>query len=263
MRNKKIIENLLTARTRRTRGNPGPVVVGSWRLRDLCAFAVQLMGFRYILSGFLTVLFLFSVTVSVVSAAASGDNARQNEKDVPGGARHEDIRALEEEIPLYEEQNQGMRKLLHDLESDDPYIVVDTENNRLTLRQGDKVLLTAVVGTGSRQSVEEETGRNWFFESPQGSLSVLGKERNPVWIRPDWSYVEENMPIPPLNDPDRIVREVLGKYALILGNGYKIHGTKYTELLGTHFTHGCISVGDNDLEFLYKNVKVGTKVYIY
>jgi len=46
---------------------------------------------------------------------------------------------------------------------------------------------------------------------------VLGKERNPVWIRPDWSYVEENMPVPAENDPDRIVREVLGKYALILG----------------------------------------------
>jgi len=221
------------------------------------------MGFRYILPGFLTVLFLFSVTVSVVSAAASGDNARQVEKDVPGGARNEDIGALEQEIAEYELQNQGIRKLVHDLEDDDPYIVVDTENNRLTLRQGEKVLLTAVVGTGSRQSVEEETGRNWYFESPQGSLAVLGKERNPVWIRPDWSYVEENMPIPPLSDPDRIVREVLGKYALILGNGYKIHGTKYTELLGTHFTHGCISVGDKDLEFLYGNVKVGTKVYIY
>jgi L,D-transpeptidase YbiS len=140
---------------------------------------------------------------------------------------------------------------------------VDTENNRLTLRRSRQVLLNAVVGTGSREYVEEETGRGWFFESPMGSLTVLGKERNPVWIRPDWSYVEENMPIPPINDPDRIVREVLGKYALILGNGYKIHGTKYTELLGTHFTHGCISVGDKDLERLYRTVTIGTKVYIY
>ena len=183
--------------------------------------------------------------------------------DLSADIRWEDIRKLEEEIAVYEEQNEGLRRQLRDLEDDDPYIVVDTENNRLTLRQGDRVLMTAVVGTGSRQYVEEETGRNWFFESPTGSLTVLGKERNPVWIRPDWSYVEENMPIPPINDPDRIVREVLGKYALILGNGYKIHGTKYTDLLGTHFTHGCISVGDKDLEYLYKNVKVGTKVYIY
>jgi len=173
------------------------------------------------------------------------------------------VAALELEAAALEEQNHGLRQMLKEQEDDEVYIVVDTENNRLTLRQGDKVLLRAVVGTGSRQFIEEETGRNWYFESPMGSLSVLGKERNPVWIRPDWSYVEENMPVPAENDPDRIVREVLGKYALILGNGYKIHGTKYTNLLGTHFTHGCVSVGDKDLEVLYRTVKIGTKVYIY
>jgi L,D-transpeptidase YbiS len=173
------------------------------------------------------------------------------------------VQALEDEAAALEEQNQGLRRMVGQLETDDLYIVVDTENNRLTLRRGDKVLLTAVVGTGSRQQIEEEAGRSWFFESPLGSLTVLSKERNPVWIRPDWSYVEENMPIPPISDPDRIVRDVLGKYALILGNGYKIHGTKWKELLGTHYTHGCVAVGDQDLEYLYKNVKIGTKVYIY
>lgn len=170
---------------------------------------------------------------------------------------------LRQEAVALEEENQGLRSLLKKLDDGEIYLVVDTENNRLSMRRGEEVLLLAKVGTGSRQYVKEETGRNWFFESPTGSLTVLGKERNPVWIRPDWSYVEENMPVPAENDPDRIVRGVLGKYALLLGNGYKIHGTKYTDLLGTHFTHGCISVGDSDLEKLYKTVKVGTKVYIY
>lgn len=175
----------------------------------------------------------------------------------------EEVASLEKRAAELEEQNSGIRRMLKGLEHDDLYIVVDTEINRLFLRQSGSVLLTAVVGTGSRQFIHEEAGRHWFFESPQGSLTVLGKERNPVWIRPDWSYVEENMPIPPENDPDRIVRGVLGKYALLLGNGYKIHGTTYTDLLGTHFTHGCISVGDDDLEVLYKSVTPGTKVYIY
>lgn len=182
---------------------------------------------------------------------------------MPLDALREEVASLEHRAAELEAQNRGLRRMLKDLDHDDLYIVVDTEINRLFLRQGDTVLLTAIVGTGSRQFVREETGRNWFFESPQGSLTVLGKERNPVWIRPDWSYVEENMPIPPENDPDRIVRGVLGKYALILGNGYKIHGTTFTNLLGTHFTHGCISVGDSDLEVLYKVATVGMKVYIY
>ena len=173
------------------------------------------------------------------------------------------VRTLEDEAAVLEEQNQGLRRQLKAAEDGEPYIVVDTENNRLTLRQGKKVLRAVVVGTGSRQYIEEETGRNWYFESPLGSLTVLGKERNPVWIRPDWSYVEENMPIPSINDPDRIVREVLGKYALILGNGYKIHGTTFKDLLGTQFTHGCISMDDDDLEAVYKAARIGTKVYIY
>ncbi len=204
------------------------------------------------------------IVLSVVCAFSSSLAAPQGASDSADlDILRAKVAALEQEAAALEEQNQGLRRMLKEQEDDEVYIVVDTENNRLTLRRGDKVLLSAVVGTGSRQFIEEETGRNWYFESPMGSLTVLGKERNPVWIRPDWSYVEENMPVPAENDPDRIVREVLGKYALILGNGYKIHGTKYTELLGTHFTHGCISVGDKDLEKLYKTVKIGTKVYIY
>jgi len=173
------------------------------------------------------------------------------------------VAALEQEAAELEEQNRGLQLMLDEYDDHQIYIVVDTENNRLTLRRDDNVLRTVVVGTGSRQLVEEETGRNWYFETPIGSFTVLGKERNPVWIRPDWSFVEENMPVPPPNDPERVVRGVLGKYALLLGNGYKIHGTTFKDLLGTHFTHGCISMDDGDLEAVYKAAKTGTKVYIY
>ena len=92
---------------------------------------------------------------------------------------------------------------------------------------------------------------------------VLGKERNPVWIRPDWSYVEENMPIPPISDPDRIVREVLGKYALILGNGYAIHGTNVPSSIGQSVSHGCVRLLNEDIARLYEIVPIGTPVYIY
>ena len=175
----------------------------------------------------------------------------------------ESVAALEQDATELEEQNRGLQRLLGEYDDHQIYIVVDTENNRLTLRKDDRVLRTVVVGTGSRQLVEEETGRNWYFETPIGSFTVLGKERTPVWIRPDWSFVEENMPVPPPNDPERVVRGVLGKYALLLGNGYKIHGTTFKELLGTHFTHGCINMDDDDLDAVYKAARVGTKVYIY
>ncbi len=188
-------------------------------------------------------------------------------EDAVSPAPLEDLRkqvlVLQQETARLEEENRGLRRMLKALEDDELYLAVDTENNELTLRQGDDIVHTAVCGTGSHEFIEAETGNNWFFETPLGVFTVLGKERNPVWIRPDWSFVEENMPVPPENDPDRIVRGVLGKYALLLGNGYKIHGTTFTNLLGTHFTHGCVSLGDDDLELVHKSVKIGTKVYIY
>lgn len=182
---------------------------------------------------------------------------------VPIEKLRSDVQSLQAQAAQLDEENKGLRNMLRDLEDDELYLVVDTESNRLEMRQGNAIILTAKVGTGSRQFVKEDRGRSWYFESPMGSLTVLGRERNPVWIRPDWSYVEENMPIPPRNDPDRFVPDVLGKFAILLGNGYKIHGTKWKNLLGTNFTHGCVSLGDDDLEIVYKSVKTGTKVYIY
>lgn len=206
---------------------------------------------------FWLVIVVLCVTFSSPALAADTEAA------VSPGILRDQISALEQEAARLEEENQGLRRMLKALEDNELYLVVDTESNQLTMRKGTKVLHTAVCGTGSRRAVEEEAGRNWFFETPQGTFSVLGRERNPVWIRPDWSYVEENMPVPPLNDPDRIVRGVLGKYALLLGSGYKIHGTTFPQFLGTHYTHGCIALGDEDLDLVHKSVKIGTKVYIY
>ena len=213
---------------------------------------------QILLAGYLAIAAMLFLSTNAECAQTGRESGQVNLDEL-----RTRVQSLEQQTALIEEENKGIRNSLEAMDDSAIYLVVDTENNRLTMRRGDTILLVAKVGTGSHQFIKEETGRNWMFESPMGSLTVLGKERNPVWIRPDWSYVEENMPVPAPEDPDRIVRGVLGKYALLLGNGYKIHGTKYKNLLGTHFTHGCISVGDRDLEVLHETVKIGTKVYIY
>jgi hypothetical protein len=193
---------------------------------------------------------IIGMLVSLFALLPSLSIAGETSIPVPIEKLRSDVQALQEQAAQLDEENKGLRNMLREMD--------DVE-----MRQGKTIVLTAKVGTGSRQFVKEDRGRSWYFESPMGSLTVLGRERNPVWIRPDWSYVEENMPIPPRNDPDRFVPDVLGKYAILLGNGYKIHGTKWKNLLGTHFTHGCVSLDDDNLEILYKSVKKGTKVYIY
>jgi len=73
-----------------------------------------------------------------------------------------------------------------------PYIVVSIEEHRLWYRQGDSILFTAEVATGSGKVLERAEGdTHWRFETPRGRLTVESKETDPVWIPPDWHYVEQ------------------------------------------------------------------------
>lgn len=69
--------------------------------------------------------------------------------------------------------------------------------------------------------------------------------------------------VPPLGTENRKVEGELGKYRLILGDGFLLHGTPYKNSIGLAATHGCVRLRDEDIEWLYEHVPVGTKVYIY
>ncbi|HJU88488.1 MAG TPA: L,D-transpeptidase [Gemmatimonadaceae bacterium] len=69
--------------------------------------------------------------------------------------------------------------------------------------------------------------------------------------------------IPPLESKNRAIQGELGHHMLDLGNGYLLHGTPHTYTIGTAATHGCIRLHDEDIQWLYTFVPVGTNVYIY
>lgn len=76
--------------------------------------------------------------------------------------------------------------------ADQPYLVVSIEDHRLWYRSGDSVLFTTQVAVGSGRILERGAGGvHWKFETPRGRLAVVGKDTAPVWIPPDWHYVEE------------------------------------------------------------------------
>ena len=95
---------------------------------------------------------------------------------------------------------------------------------------------------------------------PEGIYWILKKKKNPTWYPPP--SIKENNPnlpdiIPP--GPDN----PLGRYALYLSKGlYAIHGTNRIYSIGRRSTHGCIRLYPEDIEFLYNNVKIPTKVII-
>jgi len=69
--------------------------------------------------------------------------------------------------------------------------------------------------------------------------------------------------VPPMGSKNRKIEGELGKYRLNLGDGYLLHGTPYKESIGLAATHGCVRMRDEDIEWLYDHVPVGTRVYIY
>lgn len=159
--------------------------------------------------------------------------------------------------------NSQLKKRLSNISPQGIYIVIDTAVNKLYLRKGGDVIKEAVVSTGSGGILNDPAGhRKWVFDTPRGVLTVKGKKTNPIWTKPDWAFIEEGKPVPK-DLKDRMEKDVLGDYALELGDSYLIHGTLYTRLLGRNVTHGCVRVGDNDLKLLYETVPVGTKVVIF
>ena len=74
---------------------------------------------------------------------------------------------------------------------------------------------------------------------------------------------DDKLYVPPLGSKNRKVEGELGKYRLNMRDGFLLHGTPYKDSIGMAATHGCVRMRDEDIEWLYEHVPVGTKVYIY
>lgn len=144
------------------------------------------------------------------------------------------------------------------------YLVINTTENRFLLYSNKKLIRQGFCSSGSYTRLATPEGtRQWIFKTPKGKFRIQGKIINPLWIRPDWSFIEEGLPVPPADDQSRYEYGVLGDYALNLGDDYLIHGTLYKRFLGMPVTHGCVRLNDDDLEAIYNTLNIGSRVFIF
>jgi L,D-transpeptidase YbiS len=144
------------------------------------------------------------------------------------------------------------------------YLIIDTSEHLIYLKSGSKLLHQGMCSTGSYILLKSADGsEKWIFKTPRGVFRIQNKIENPVWRMPDWAFIEEGLPVPEPDSHERFERGVLGDYALTLGDGYLIHGTLYQRYLGLPVTHGCVRLGDKELEIVYQALKVGSTVFIY
>jgi len=95
-----------------------------------------------------------------------------------------------------------------------------------------------------------------------GIIAPGEKEFVPL-VLDEYIVFDNTVFMPPGGTKQRSIQGELGHFRLALGDGYQLHGTPYASSIGAGVTHGCIRLRDEDIEWLYDNVPVGTKVYLY
>lgn len=103
-----------------------------------------------------------------------------------------------------------------------------------------------------------------LYVNERNEIGVLTAAGDSTDFPKDLHIIFDNtLYIPPVGTENRKVNGTLGKYKLVLGNGFLFHGTPFKNSIGLPATHGCVRLRDEDIEWMYENIPVGTKVYVY
>ena len=95
------------------------------------------------------------------------------------------------------------------------------------------------------------------YPTPLGSFEIVQMQRHPWWYPPPSPWAEGLDPVPP-GPGNPLGTRWMGISAPAVG----IHGTPDAASLGYSASHGCIRMAIPSAEWLFKQVKVGTPVFI-
>lgn len=99
-------------------------------------------------------------------------------------------RASESNVGALESKVEGTAKSIEEMADSDQTILVSTAENRVYVKRGDETIFNAICSTGKGTTLIDN-GRTMVFQTPIGKFKVISKEENPVWVPPDWHYIEE------------------------------------------------------------------------
>lgn len=171
--------------------------------------------------------------------------------------------AANNDMLLMREEMARVKAEVDSLQDSTRHIAVSLRENKLYLMEGRSAIRVVDIATGTGRKITR-FGKSFDFSTPPGLYHVTKKETDPVWIAPDWHWLERGIEVPDtITLRDRMFRGPLGKYRLVLRDGIGIHGTDQPNSIGRYATHGCIRVGAKDLEIVFHAVDSGTRVYIY
>ena len=93
------------------------------------------------------------------------------------------------------------------------------------------------------------------WETPTGTFKVIQKQRNPIWQQPITGDLIPTGPDNPLGD----------RWIGFWSDGRHhigFHGTNKEKLVDKAISHGCLRMRNRDIQALYEQVSVGTRVIV-
>ena len=119
-------------------------------------------------------------------------------------------------------------KAIEDLHDTNFVITVSTQENKVYAHRDGQLVFEAVCSTGKNETLRAQ-GRTMVFRTPIGRFRVRSKEENPMWVPPDWHYIEEaqksGLEIVRLKHGQR-VGDVYASGKDVYAGGYPVEGGK-------------------------------------
>jgi hypothetical protein len=82
------------------------------------------------------------------------------------------------------------QKTIEDLQDSTFVITVSTTENKVYAHNNGQLVFEAVCSTGKNETLHAQ-GRTMVFRTPIGRFRIQSKEENPMWVPPDWHYIEQ------------------------------------------------------------------------
>jgi hypothetical protein len=139
------------------------------------------------------------------------------------------------------------------------YLAIDTANGKLRLHFGPEIVREAAVVIGEPRVVQAD-GRSWQFVPLKGALTVIGKLVDEPWDVPAWAWAMADTPIPAA---PATVAGGLGKYLILLPNGYVIHSPPPAGSPLKGAKPGSFMIAEEQMRAIWPRITGATRVYIY
>lgn len=155
---------------------------------------------------------------------------------------------------------EGQMKFVGSLKSEDFYISIDTSKGKIRFYYGDTALREEDVAIGESRTVEAR-GKRWTFLPVKGAFPVQAKLVGYEWPVPEWLYAMKGEALPAT---PQVVANGLGRYILVIGNGYVIHSPPSEESPLQGVKPGSFMVSADFLAAIWPRIaRNKTQVYIY